>query len=177
LIDKLEEKRQQEEVPKQKSRIQWLKEGERNTRFFHKEMIQHKQQNRIFSLMDQQGNRLTQKEEMENMLVQYFKVLLTEPNIIRGDNINKIIQHIPNLMSRDQNLALLRKKSKAKVEEVIRNMVRNKAPGPDGFTVKFFQVTWSFLGEDIVKLVEESRCTKIMRLTLNSTFLALTPKT
>eukprot|EP00253_Pinus_taeda_P010926 PITA_10926 len=149
LIKKLEEGRQQEEIIwKQKSRVQWLKEGERNTRFFHEAMIQHKQQNIIFSLMDQQGSQLTQKEEMENLLVQNFKGLLTEPNIRRGDNINKIIQHIPNMVRRDQNLALLREISKAEVEEVIRNMARNKAPWPDRFIVKFFQVTWSFLSED-----------------------------
>jgi len=60
LINKLEERRQQEEILwKQESRIQWLKEGEINTKFFHKAMIQHRQQNRIFSLMDQQHNRLT----------------------------------------------------------------------------------------------------------------------
>ena len=63
--------------------------------------------------MDQQGNQLTQKEEMENLLVRRFKGILTEPNIRREDNINKITQHIPNLVSRDQNMALLREISKA----------------------------------------------------------------
>ena len=38
-------------------------------------------------------------------------------------------------------------------------------------------MTWPFIGEDIVKLVEESRCTKRMHPTLNSTFMALIPKT
>jgi len=53
---------------------------------------------------------------MENMLVQHFKGLLTKPNIRREENINKITQHIPNLVSKDQNMALLREISKTEVE-------------------------------------------------------------
>ena len=126
--------------------------------------------------MDQQGNMLTQKDKMENLCVQHFKGLLTEPNIRREDNIHKISQHIPNLVSRDQNLALLRVITKAKVEEVIKNMVKNKAPGPDGFTTKFFQARWTFMIKDLVNVVEESECTKRMHPALNATFLALIPK-
>ena len=96
---------------------------------------------------------------MENLLVQYFKGLLTEPNIRREDNIHKICQHIPNLVSRDQNLALLTVISKEEVEEVIKNTTKNKAPRLDGFAAEFFQATWIFMSEDLVKLVEESRCT------------------
>ena len=114
---------------------------------------------------------------MDNLLIQHFKGIPTEPNIRREDNIDKITQKIPNLVSRDWNMTLLREISKVEVEEVIRNMARNKAPGPDGFTAEFFQVTWPFLGEDILKLVEESRCTKRMHPALNSKFLALISKT
>lgn len=178
VINKLEERIKQKNIIwKQNSRIQWLKEGERNTKFFHKAMVQHRQQNKIFSLMDQQGNRLTRKEEMENLLVQHFKGLLIEQNIIREDNIHKISQHIPNLVSRNQNLALLRVITKAEVDEAIKNMEKNKAPRPDGFTGEFFQATWTFMSEDLVNIVEESRCTKRMHPPLNATFLALIPKT
>jgi len=102
LINKLEERRKQEEMPwKRKSRIQWLKEGERNSRFFHKAIIQHRKKNRIFSLVKQQGSHLNQKEDMENLLVQHFQGLLTEPNLDRVKNINKITRHIPHLVSSD----------------------------------------------------------------------------
>lgn len=67
-------------------------------------------------------------------------------------------------------MALLREITKAKVNEVIKNMAKNKAPRPNGFTAEFFQATWAFMSEDLVKLVEESRCTKRMHL-------ALIPKT
>lgn len=64
-------------------------------------MVHHRQQNRIFSLRDHQCNRLTHKAKMENLLVQHFKELLTEPNIRREDDIGKISQHVPKIVTRD----------------------------------------------------------------------------
>ena len=73
-------------------------------------------------------------------------------------------------------MALLGVLTKAEVEEVVKKMAKNKAPGPDGFTSKFYQATWNFVSQDIVNAVEESSCTKRMHPSLNSNFLALIPK-
>jgi len=78
IINQLEERRKQEEIQwKQKSRVQWLKEGEKNSKLFHKAMMNHRQHNRIFSLKDSQGNRVLQQEGIEKLLVDYFKGILT----------------------------------------------------------------------------------------------------
>lgn len=178
LLNTLEERRKQEEILwKQKSGIQWLKEGERNMKFFHKETLQHRHQNIIFSLKYNQGNRIIQRSEMENLMVQHFKEILTEPNIGREVDIERFSQHIPKLVTRDQNLALLRIIKKEEVEEAIKKMAKNKAPGPDGFIAEFYQATSNFMSQDIVNAIEESQSTKRMHPTLNATLLDLIPKT
>ena len=93
--------KQEEILWKQKSRVQWLKERERNTSFFHKSMIQRRQHNIIFSLKDQNGNRLFNHEDMEKELVDHFKNLLTELEPNRTEAIEKITQHIPHVITKD----------------------------------------------------------------------------
>jgi len=47
---------QEEMLWKQKYRIQWLKEGEHNTKKFHKSAIDHRGDNKILSIKDDQGS-------------------------------------------------------------------------------------------------------------------------
>lgn len=60
LISQIEEWRKEEEILwKQKLRVNWLREGERNTKIFHQAMIQQRQKNRIFSIKNEEGLHLT----------------------------------------------------------------------------------------------------------------------
>lgn len=105
--------------------------------------------------------------------MEHFKGFLTEPNINRTEDIERVCQHILKKVTREQNMALLRVISKDEVEEVVNKMAKNKAPGPDGFTIEFYQAAWNFIGNDLLDLVEESRCSKRMHQGLNATLLAL----
>ena len=64
---------------RQKSRIKWLREGERNTKFFHQAMVQNRQRNRIFSIKNAEGERIVEQGDIEKVLVDYHKEILTEP--------------------------------------------------------------------------------------------------
>jgi len=138
-------------------------------------MLNHRHHNIIFSFKDKDGNRVTQQDEIEHLLVEHFKGILSEPNINRVEDIDKISLYIPKKVTRDQNLALLWVISKEELEETINKMAKNKAPGPDGFTIEFYQAAWSFMGNDLLDLLEDSRCSKCMYQGLNSTFPTLIP--
>lgn len=116
LIGQLEERRKQEEILwRKKSRVNWLREGEQNTKFFHQEMVQRRHRNRIFSIKNESGTRVTQHEDIEQVLSEHFKEILTEPNVDRRAAIEEICKEIPSRITREQNLALMRA---ATLEEV-----------------------------------------------------------
>jgi hypothetical protein len=51
-------KAQEEILWRQKSRVQWLKEGERNTKFFHRSVMQRRHSNRITHLTSDTGEHI-----------------------------------------------------------------------------------------------------------------------
>jgi hypothetical protein len=71
--------------------------------------------------------------------------------------INRVTQHIPALITPEQNQALMRPIMQEEVDQEVKEMPLGKSPGPDGFTTDFFHHCWSMIREEVWKLVEESQ--------------------
>jgi hypothetical protein len=52
----------------------------------------------------------------------------------------------------------------------------DKAPGPDGFTARFFQHCWEIIKSDLTKMIRKSQASSKLGGSTNSAFLALIPK-
>lgn len=66
----------------QRSRINWLKEGDRNTRFFHSKGVWRAKKNKISALRDASGTVHHLTNVMEQMATDYFKTLFSaDPNL------------------------------------------------------------------------------------------------
>ena len=75
----------EESFYKQKSRIQWLTEGDSNTNFFHKSVMVRQNRNTISILINSEGNRLSTFSQMAEEVIRYFQNLLgTEDNEVTG---------------------------------------------------------------------------------------------
>lgn len=66
--------------------------------------------------------------------------------------------------------------SMEEVEQVIWEMPRRKSPGPDGFTVDFYQACWTVIKNEVWEAAEDSRKFKKVLPSFNTTFLTLIPK-
>ena len=62
------------------------------------------------------------------------------------------------------------------VSSVVHGFVRDKAPGPDGFPMAFFQFSWNVVKTDILRVVNHFHEMGSFERSLNATFLALIPK-
>jgi hypothetical protein len=105
----LEERKKKEEIMwRHKSRVQWLKEGEKNTKFFHIAMVHRRYINKITHLEDAQGNPIREHTQIEEELKNYYKDLLTKTSQDRMTAIRWVTSHIPSLVTPEQNAALMR---------------------------------------------------------------------
>ena len=74
LMQKWHLRSQQEELLwKEKSRIQWLKEGERNTKFFHRSTMDYRGENKILKLTNAAGEVTKNHNEISSLLTTHFK--------------------------------------------------------------------------------------------------------
>eukprot|EP00253_Pinus_taeda_P012913 PITA_12913 len=177
LQEEWEDQRLQEEIFwRQKSRIQWIKEGERNTKFFHKSTMAHRAHNRITKIKDSQGIELVSHKDMESSLVQHFFNIAKEPMEDKSRFIDQFTQYIPKLVTREDNHNLNKPVSEEEISEVIKEMQSGKALGPDGFNVDFFKTCWETVKQDILEVVEDSRKSKKVLKALNASFIALITK-
>ena len=62
------------------------------------------------------------------------------------------------------------------VVQVLKDVQGDKAPGPDGFTMAFFQKCWSVLEKDVMAFFGDVYAYCKFEKSLNSTFLSLIPK-
>eukprot|EP00253_Pinus_taeda_P004448 PITA_04448 len=104
----LERAKQEETLWRQKSRIRWLKNGEKNTKFFHKTTVQRRMINYITHIKNEQGDQIETHEGIEEEFLNYFKKAHQEPNINRMSAINKLLKNIPRIITEEHNSLLIK---------------------------------------------------------------------
>eukprot|EP00253_Pinus_taeda_P009929 PITA_09929 len=172
----VEKEKQEEMLWRQKSRIKWLKDSEKNTKFFHSTTIQRRMHKNITHIQNAQGTRVKKHEDIVAELLNYFKQVHKEPNIDRSQAIQKVTSNIPKLILDEQNQMLLKSVDLQEVVTTVRQLKAGKAPGLDGFSSNFFHNFWDLIKNEVWHVVEESRSLRWMFPGINATFIALIPK-
>jgi hypothetical protein len=66
--------------------------------------------------------------------------------------------------------------SEDEVAGVVQNMASDKSPGPDGFSMAFFQSCWDIVKSDVMAVLHEFHAHGHFEKSMNATFIALIPK-
>lgn len=65
---------------RQSSRVVWLKEGDKNTKFFHSKATARKRKNRIGGILDENNKWTEEAKDIERMFYEYYNNLFTSTN-------------------------------------------------------------------------------------------------
>lgn len=79
-------------------------------------------------------------------------------------------------VNEDKALMMVRPVSNEEIKLALFDVDDNKAPGPDGYTSRFFNFAWDIVGSDVCKAVKEFFSSGKMLGELNTTIISLVPK-
>ncbi|WMV50074.1 hypothetical protein MTR67_043459 [Solanum verrucosum] len=137
-------------ILKQKTQLQWFREGDAKTKYFHALMRGRKRKLFIHQINNESGEWIQGDVNIARAACEHFQ------NIFTGhqDNINEeILQCIPRLVTEEQNQALKADPTVEEVKQAVFAMNPHLAAGPDGMNGKCFQVCWDIIKEDLYKAV------------------------
>ncbi|XVF73335.1 hypothetical protein PTKIN_Ptkin12aG0193100 [Pterospermum kingtungense] len=163
--------RAEERMWLQKSRVKWLREGDRNTSFFHLAAKIRKDRNSInqLSVNDSVYNR---PEDIKRLIFEHFSSFFSKDEAVQVLDLDCAFRKLRPESARD----LEKPFSEEEVWEAVRNCDGNKAPGPDGFNFEFIKNHWEMLKDDIMNMMCNLHSSGEIDALINKSFITLVPK-
>ena len=131
-----------------RSRIKWVEEGEKNTKFFLSLEKSRANSKIMEGLVDENGKLVTQQQEILKVQTKYFSDLYKQK--IKPDGIEDRISEfttnntIPQ-MSDDQKNSCEGEITEEELLCALKRLKNGSSPGSDGITVEFLKMFWQHL--------------------------------
>ena len=167
---------QEEEFLRLKSHCLWLKAGDRNTSYFHKQCRIRLSKNHIAEITTSDGILLKGQNQIKLTAESHYQLMFKEGKEGNEEASTEFLSHIPSLVNKDNNSALSKQFTKEEICNIIWAMEPDKYPGTDGFSTHFYHQCWDTIKVDFVRMEKSFQQKANMGRSTNSTFLALIPK-
>ncbi|GJX88622.1 ribonuclease H [Tanacetum coccineum] len=131
LKEEIKELLTREEVMwKQRSRVQWLREGDKNTRYFHTRATSQNKRNSILRLKDEDGRWVDNEDGVCDLVSAYFSNLFSSSS---PQHCDSVVEAIDQSLTGNDILSLEKHVTAEEVYDALMQMAPTKALGPDAF--------------------------------------------
>ena len=158
----------------QRSRVDWLKLGDRNTQYFHHRASQRKRKNEIRGLWDKDGRWCENMGDIANIAIAYFLELFTTSSPTK---VVEVVETVQRCITEEMNEQLTKEFQKEEIIQAISQMHLTKALGPDSISAVFYQKYWDIIGDDVCSIILNTLNANASLADLNKTNIVLIPKT
>ncbi|KAK9154956.1 hypothetical protein Sjap_002436 [Stephania japonica] len=159
-------------IASQKLRVKWAKEGDANTKFFHKMLGVRRNKNCIERLCLADGTFTEDHERIKDAFVGFFQQLYTNEMEFSWEIEGIEWQAISPMKASELESPF----TEAEVWKGICNSEGDKAPGPDGYTFAFMKKCWGVLKQDVMAFFEDFHRNGVVNKKVNETYICLIPK-
>ena len=153
---------------KQRSRIAQLKEGDRNTSYFHYRVTQRSKRNLILGQEDEAGQWVDEEEDLGRVVEAYFQNMFTSSN---PSQFEEILVGLQSVITAEMSASLSCEYQAEEVLLALKQMAPLTALGPDGMSPIFYKTYWHIIGEDVISIVLNALNSGMVHESLNSSFM------
>ena len=165
----------EESLLRQKSKATWIQLGDGNNAFFHARLKARNANSGFQHLVDDTGRVCNSDRDIEDEVVRYFTNLVGSKRP-RRDFIDFTTFKDGPLLGTSHARALISPVTDDEIWGAVCSLGDNKAPGPDGFSSKFFKASWSIIRTDVSRAVRDFFNNNRLYRAVNSTLVSLIPK-
>ncbi|CAA7017074.1 unnamed protein product [Microthlaspi erraticum] len=158
---------------RQRSGIQWLHSGDKNSSFFHAATRGRRARNKFSVIEDVNGTAHFKEKQIARVVEQYYKTIFTSKS---NNSLDVISEAISPKITQDMNADLTRIPDDAEITQAIFSIDAEKAPGPDGFSAGFYQSFWDIIGPVVSRDIWLFFETGSLHQRQNETHVCLIPK-
>lgn len=168
--------RQNSVIWAQRARLLWVKDGDRNSRFFHNFTRIRSHINHISQIANHHGNITSDRFGIEDAFLQFYSNLWSSSNDIDFTEVLHALPFdLPQISETNAQL-LICLVTREEVYETLMDLPTGKSRGPDEFNVEFYCFFCPVIGEHIFSAVEFFYTHSILPRSWGKTFVALIPK-
>ena len=157
-----------------RSRVNWIHEGEKPTRYFCNLENRNFVNKTVSFLEKPTGEILEDQTEILREVEHFYSSLYCEKTTDDVE-ISDLIVDAPKI--KDNEIATLKENINfTELAVALKNMKNNKSPGPDGFTVEFFKFFFNDIGDYYVRSINEGLSNGTLSVTQYQGVITCIPK-
>lgn len=159
-----------------RSRIQWVEQGERSTKYFLGLEKASQKKKSLTKLISESSTILTNQQDISDHVVGFYQHLFTSthPNTkgVADYLKDSKLDEISDDMSSDLDLPI----GPEELDIVVKSLKNNKSPGWDGLTSEFYKTFWVLLKPLLFKVYNQAIVDTVLPQSLRIGVITLIPK-
>ncbi|KAI9166096.1 hypothetical protein LWI28_026195 [Acer negundo] len=136
------------------SRVWWLRDGDRNTSFFHGSIKRRQYRNTILTLLIN-GVLSEDRPTIRDHIISYYSGLFSSDVSRVGSDLSIVDDVIPSLVTIAEITFLTSVPFADDIHDAVFAIDAASAPGPYGFSGSFYQRCWDVVGSDVVLAIQD----------------------